>query len=165
MHYIRDEDEITLKINTSIARKLVFQAVVVSLVTIIISMLFTYESAKEIIIQKTSNQLLSEAAIRGTSIENILNSRATHAHILADKPEIQKMVQDLNDVHSMSNRQDRNDEEFLLHIAEFERLVGNAEIDNIIIADGMGNILFSLDRRMPISDVSETTILPKGNEC
>ena len=55
----------------------------------------------------------------------------------------------------MSNSQDRNDEEFLLHIAEFERLVGNAEIDNIIIADGMGNILFSLDRRMPISDVSE----------
>ena len=139
-----------LKINSSIARRLVLQAVVISLFTIIITILFTYESAKDIIITKTTNQLQSEATIRSTSIESILDLRATHTHILSDKPEIQKLVRE--STGTMQN----HDKEYLSYIAQFEDIVQNADIVNVIITDNAGNVLFSLERRSAqnISDLS-----------
>ncbi len=141
-----------LRINTSIARKLVFQAVVISLFTIVITMVITLESTKDIILQQTSDQLQDEATISGISIQNILDSRETHAHILANEFEIKQLVLKLNSTKYESTID--SDKMFLSYMTEFESVIKNAEIDNIIISDGMGKVLFSLDRRQT-SNISE----------
>lgn len=144
-----------MKINASIAHKLVFQAVAISLVTILVSMGFVFDFARETIIERTSEQLQGEAAIRDASVENILNSRATHAHILADYTEIGNLL-------NISNSQQCCDKEFLEIIDHFEKLIPDAEIENIVISNGTGTVLFSLDRHHTTKDISENPYYVKA---
>ena len=143
---------------TSIARKLILQAVLVSVVTLLISMVFVGESAKEIITERASNQMRSEAAIRGASIEDIMDSRSTHARILADDPGIGDLVYMLGalDPAEPERAQPIYDREFLSRIMEFDSMMRNAEIENIIVTDDAGGTLFSLERHPAAQNVSET---------
>ena len=137
-----------LRIDTSIARKLIFQAVLVSVVTMLVSMALVCESAKEIITERTSNQMLSEAAIRGASVESTMDSRSAQARILADDPEIEDLVYGLKtpDSAGLQKSAQGRDGEFLHRIMELDWPARDAGIENIIITDDAGGILFSLER-------------------
>ena len=146
-----------LRIDTSIAGKLIFQAVLVSVVTMLVSMTFVCESAKEIITERTSNQMLSEAAIRGASVESTMDSRSAQARMLADDPEIEDLVYRLKtpDSAGLQKSAQGRDGEFLHRIMELGWPARDAGIENVVITDDAGGILFSLERLLTEQNASE----------
>ena len=138
---------------------------IVSIFVLTITSFLSFNYAEEILIQRVSNQLISESTIRSNSIENLFDTRTKDLQNLATDPIVQNLVDKLNQV-KLNNGYDARIEEqrnsFLISVQAFQESVGySIGVDDIKIIGKKGTAFFSFDR-LTDNDFSQDPRFIKG---
>ena len=132
----------------SINRKIVFFVIIVSLVAIFVTSFLSFSSAERILRENTQDLLIGEASVRGEAIVQLLKSRVSDVGILASNPQLNNLVQEINQLHEDGQTIlpiDGNRAQFLEIINEYQKITGySIDVEDVKIAGSNGDIFFSL---------------------
>lgn len=134
----------------SLDKKLVFLVMVVSVVSLTIIALQSFNFSEEILEKRISDQLISESAIRGNAIKALFDTRTKETQLLSTNPTIQNLVDELNHLQyapELESKIKENRLHFVTEVKAFRELVGYSIgfVDTKIIGK-QGKIFFSLGK-------------------
>ena len=156
---------LTSLFSLSLDKKLIFLVMIVSIFVLTITSFLSFNYAEEILIQRVSNQLISESTIRGNSIENLFDTRIKDLQNLATDPLIQNLVDKLNQMklnNGYDARIEENRNQFLISVQTFQESVGySIGVEDVKIIGKKGTAFFSFDR-LKDNDFSQDPRFIKG---
>jgi class 3 adenylate cyclase len=135
-------------IPVTLDKKLVSLVMVVSLIGIGVTIFFSFHYATIILGERAINQLIGEAAIRGSTIEGIMKSKIQEMQVITTNPMIKMLTAELNpiedpDMLSEIIAQKRMD--YLIEVQAFEASIGGLDdLENVEIVGIDGARLFAL---------------------
>ena len=152
-------------ISFSLDKKLILLVMMVSIFALSIASFLSFNYAEEILKQGVGNQLLSESSLRGSSIENLFDTRIKDLQNLATDPIIPILVDELNQMKLNTGYDARIEEKrnlFLISVQTFQESVGySIGVEDIKIIGTKGTVFFSLNR-LEDNDFSQDPRFIKG---
>lgn len=150
----------------NINKKLVSLVMVVSLITISVTAVLSFNSASEVLEERMIDQLTSESIIRGNSLLSLIHTRIKEIQILSTDPMIRSLVTELNQIEyepgyfTKIKEKQRN---FLIQTQAFQELVGfSIGLEDVKIIGKNGKTFFSLVSLVKTDDYSQNSIFLRG---
>jgi class 3 adenylate cyclase len=135
-------------IPVTLDKKLVTLVMLVALIGIGVTTVFSFHYANIIIEERVVDQLTSESTIRADSIRSLLNSKMQQIQVIATDPMIRNLINEFNSIEDNSAFNSKIAERriaFLIQIQAFESSIGGSnDLENVEIIDKDGKRLFSL---------------------
>ncbi|MFM7796622.1 MAG: cache domain-containing protein, partial [Candidatus Nitrosotenuis sp.] len=135
-------------ITLTIDKKLVFLVIAVSLIGIGLTVFLSFHYSKVILGERATYQLIGEAAIRGGTIERLLNTKMQEIQVITTNPMIRSVVSELNQIQDkkiLIETVENKRTELLIEIQAFEVSIGGLDdLENVEIVGNQGQRLFSL---------------------
>jgi len=135
-------------IPVTIDKKLVSLVMAVSLIGIGVTIFFSFHYATIILGDRAINQLIGEAAIRGSTIEEIMKSKIQEMQVITANPMIKMLTAELNqieDPEALDEAIGQKRIDYLIEVQAFEASIGGLnDLENVEIIGIDGDRLFAL---------------------
>jgi class 3 adenylate cyclase len=135
-------------IPVTLDRKLVTLVMLVSLLGIGVTIVFSFHYSNIIIEERIINQLTSESTIRGDSVRSLMTAKIQQAQVIATDPMIRNLINEINAIEDNSVFDAKIVErriDFLIQIQAFETSIGGSfDLENVEIINKDGKRLFAL---------------------
>jgi class 3 adenylate cyclase len=135
-----------LILDFSLDKKLIILVMVVSITSLSITGLLSFNYAEQILIERTNRQLFGESSIRGEALRSLFESRIEQNQILTTNPMIQNLVSELNQTpfENLQNKIQEKTISFNSQINSYDELVGSSNhVENILITGKYGEVFYS----------------------
>ncbi|MBM3903716.1 MAG: HAMP domain-containing protein [Thaumarchaeota archaeon] len=152
----------------TIDKKLVSLLMVVSLIGIGVTIFFSFHYATIILGERAVNQLIGEAAIRGSAIEGTMKSKIHEMQVITTNPMIKMLVSELNqieDAQILAETIAQKRMDFLIEVQAFEASIGGLDdLENVEIIGNDGERLFALVNTKTKKDYLSDPVFIQGTK-
>lgn len=153
-------------IPVTLDKKLVTLVMIVSLIGISVTIVFSFHYANLIVEERVTDQLTSESTIRGDSVTNLLSSKIQQIQVIATDPMIRNLINEFNAIQDPATFDAKIPErriDFLIQIQAFEVSIGGAnDLENVEIVSKDGKRLFALINVKEKKDFLADPVFRKG---
>ncbi|WP_100182035.1 adenylate/guanylate cyclase domain-containing protein [Candidatus Nitrosotenuis aquarius] len=153
-------------IPVTLDKKLVSLVMAVSLIGIGVTIFFSFHYATIILGERATNQLIGEAAIRGSAIEGTMKSKIQEMQVITTNPMIKLLVSELNqieDAQILAGTIAQKRMDFLIEVQAFEASIGGLDdLENVEIVGIDGERLFALINTKNKKDYLSDPIFVRG---
>jgi class 3 adenylate cyclase len=153
-------------IPVTLDKKLVSLVMFVSLIGIGLTIAFSFHYGGIIIEERLMNQLTSESAIRGDSVQSLTNSKIQQIQVIATDPMIRTLINELGEIDDEQLFDTKISErriDFLIQIQAFETSIGGSnDLENVEIISKDGKRLFALINTREKKNFQSDPIFQKG---
>ena len=138
-----------MPVSFNLDKKLTLLVLIVSITTLIITAVLSFNYADEILKQRAGDQLIGESSVRGETLRLLFESRMNQNNILANDPMIQLLISEMNrdSNDKLRESKDANRRHFLVQVQAFQELIGfSIGFEDVKIIGKNGDVFFSLGK-------------------
>ena len=138
-----------MPVSFNLDKKLTLLVLIVSITTLIITAVLSFNYADEILKQRAGDQLIGESSVRGETLRLLFESRMNQNNILANDPMIQLLISEMNrdSNDELRESKDANRRHFLVQVQAFQELIGfSIGFEDVKIIGKNGDVFFSLGK-------------------
>lgn len=153
-------------IPVTLDKKLVFLVMAVSLIGIGVTFFISFHYTTLILGERATNQLIGEAAIRGSTVESTMNSKIQEIQVITTNPMMRILVSELNqieDTRILAEAIAQKRMDFLIEVQAYEVSIGGLDdLENVEIIGIDGERLFVLINTKNKNDYMSDPIFVRG---